>query len=138
MARTSAARSRKSRRNIEMRAVVDELGHLGDQLVGAKKIMAEYNKLRLRFLEMVTEHAKPEDSVVATGERYIAAASACSTQKVIADRELLYRALGKQVFMELASFKMDDLKQHLTPTQLNKVVKEENTGPRRVTVASAS
>jgi hypothetical protein len=119
----------------ELKKVVDELGELGEQLVAAKKVVAAYNKARARFIELACAGVEAEQSVVAIGQRYTAAASACGIQK-ITNNKLVFRYMNADDFIALASFKQEDLKEHLSPTQLDEAVTEAQTGPRRVTVAA--
>ena len=120
----------------ELAAAVDELGLLSTQLGMAKAVVRAYEAARARFVELACVKTAADEAKVAEGRDFIATAGERAIQKTIVDKEVVFKAMTRKLFVELSTFKMDDLKAHLTPTQMARAIKEERTGPRRVTVAA--
>lgn len=134
-ARAARAASARKEHVSELLTVVEELGALGSQLVTAKAVVKAYNRVRGKFLDLACAKTSPELGQVVIGDQYVATATACATQYTLQDAEAVYKALGRKRFMELVSFKVDDLKVNLTSTQFQQAMREDRIGPRRVTVA---
>ena len=134
-AKAARAVSARKQHVSELLDVVEELGALSLELVTAKAVVKAYDRVRARFLELACAKTAPELGQVVIGDEYVATATACGNQQRVCDVGVVYKALGRAQFMALASFRVDDLKQHMTATQFQRAVREDRIGPRRVTVA---
>ena len=59
---------------------------------------------------------------------------ACSAKRTITSKAAIYKALGNDQFVELASFSLLDLDKYLTPVELDEAVGSDLTGARKTTV----
>ena len=129
------ARKTKAEREAEeqRKRVVDEYGALDGELVRHKaRRMDELGKI-IRSWHL---DADPEAGVSSTGDKYEVFLSAAGMQTRIVDIGEVYRKLGAEVFLEIASVTLKALEAHANPVELALLTKKERTGYRTFVVKS--
>lgn len=108
----------------ELKARLEELKPL-EKLVAelAKGLVAEGN-------DWAADDVMPLTGV----SEYNVELSKKSMSVVEVNKKLLRKTLGKDTFYELANIGVGDIRKYCTPPQIEKILTEERTGKRRITV----
>lgn len=116
---------------------VDEYGELCREIKDAEKQLAPLKKKMLKLKGELIEEGdsfERDEVVELVGEDYLVELSKNSKQVVAIDKAALKAALGDETFYELADVGVGDIRKYCTPPQLEKILAEELSGTRRVSV----
>lgn len=103
----------------------------------AKTLVKEFDE-RVKSLKALIPSDAPVDEVYtfSTEEGEVTFAKP-SNQMEITDMEKVFKMLGKELFIQLASIKVGDLKDYLTKKQLDEVTVTRKTGSRNFKSATS-
>lgn len=99
-------------------AEVDEYGSQDSTEKQAAKKKKVSKTLLTTFI-----HNEATSAYRLVGNNYVINITAPSTESYITDKELLFKILKKKKFLELANFKLEDLRAWLKPDELAQLVK---------------
>ena len=108
-------------------AEVDEYGSQDS----AEKLAVKKKKISKTLLTTFI-HNESTSAYRLVGNNYVINITAPSKESYITDKELLFKILKKKKFLELANFKLEDLRAWLKPDELEQLIKTF-PGPRRWT-----
>lgn len=105
------------------------------QLAAAEAKLAPLRKQVKDFesglIEDVNTYHSPEAKVVIADKL---AVSACASAVTAVDTKQLIRIIGQRLFNAMASMKVTDIRQHLTPKEVEQVLTEARVGRRTITI----
>lgn len=109
-------------------ALIDELGCLDRELATFRK---KEERVRVIRAELVARlELSPEDSVSASGSRYVATIGEACIKRSVTDMPGLFSMLGKQTFLENCSFGIERIDYLLDAALRQKVLEEKRNGVR--------
>lgn len=123
--------------DVELIQKVDEYGELCRQIKDAEKELAPLKKQMLKLKTALVEEGEAferDETVELVGVDFVVELSKNSKQVVAIDKAALKAALGDETFYELADVGVGDIRKYCTPPQLEKILAEELSGTRRVSV----
>lgn len=106
-------------------AEVDEYGSQDSTEKQATKKKKVSKALLTTFI-----HNEAASAYRLVGNNYVINITAPSKESYITDKELLFKILKKKKFLELANFKLEDLRAWLKPDELEQLIKT-SSGPRK-------
>jgi len=112
-------------------AIVDEYGELSRRIQELKPTTARAEQLR-KTIQGWYDNEPADQSFTAIGRKFSVQVSARANKRSIRDIFKLARVLGRQLFMSIATVRMEDLDRHLTEDQANKLIAVDQTGPRKI------
>jgi len=115
------------------RDLADEYGALEAELQPWKVKLKRQEELA-RWLRAYAQRAPAAEAVVIAGERYEITLSPRENKTVFAPLATLYKRLGKDVFLKVASVTLAALKAHVHPELVAELTRTEPVGPRAIVV----
>lgn len=127
----------------EAEELVDAIGLIQEQMKPLQEALApltkQYSKLNTDLLEIVDKEFAAESKTTLVGENYSAEVGAKGNSTIITDMEQAQKTLEQVeegLFLLLAKVGITELRQYLTPKQLEKITETNRTGKRRVKVTT--
>lgn len=117
----------------ELKEKVDEYAEAALEEKAAKKVKG-HAKPPLEF-ELEREGVDDDEPFSFIGNNYLISVSARSEETDVKDIASLYRLLGHDRFLALASFSIQDLREALSEHELGTVTETKRTGSRRWSAA---
>ena len=112
-------------------AVVDELGRLGEEIAGYKPWKERSDQLRAKILSWY-EESPAEESFVVEGQTHTVVVSERSRARRIRSMPKLFKRLGEKLFLELATFALKHVDDHIPVTERKAYLSEARTGSRKL------
>jgi hypothetical protein len=130
---TAAEKQRAATIGAQQKAVIDEYGDLQDKLALVKPDVARAADLARSIRAWALESAADEN-VVFQGTRYLAILGPRGMESEITDMEAIYRILGHERFLALATMPLKALE--AAGIDVAAVTRKDQTGTRALTITS--
>jgi hypothetical protein len=112
--------------------LVDEYGELARKLAPHRANLRRFDEVA-RLLRLAANEKPADDLVTIAGERYTVFLSHAGMRTVIAPAAKLYDALGKEVFLRVATTTLKALEENVDPLLIAELTHQEQTGSRNIT-----
>ncbi len=110
-------------------ALADELGRLDSEMKDFKDLKKRYDQVRAQILSWYEE--KPDDeSFVVEGTTHSLLISERANARKIKSMPKLFKRLGEKLFLQLATFALKHVDEHIPITERKLYLSEAQTGPR--------
>ncbi len=119
---------------------LEKIDAYGSAAAELKAKLEELEPLEKLVKELATdlvgegEHFGAEKVVDLAGVLYDVELSKKSMAVIEIDKKVLRKTLGKDTYFELAKIGVGDIRKYCTPPQIAKILTEERTGKRRISV----
>lgn len=119
---------------IAIAALVDEYGRLDAELAPLKPKLRRMEAVAKLLRAAVPEKAKADESVMLAGGIFDVALGPREHRTVFAPAATIYRKIGKEVFLEIASVTLKALEEHVHPSVVAELTHKEHVGSRPIDV----
>lgn len=113
--------------------LIDEFGRLHDEVKAFAPKAKRYDQLRKQILGWFGQIGEAESKEV-PGATFVLQISERAKETKIRSTVKVFERLGKPLAMELCSFRVKDVKQHIPEVEHSKYLIEANCGTRRIEV----
>ena len=96
-----------------------------------KALVGERAELEAKLLEHVEETTDPEDAATVNGVKYAVEFSYRGKKTDILSKDLLIERMGKDLYMDVSTVSLTDIRRYLTDKQLEGVLVEAHVNARR-------
>lgn len=100
----------------EIISVIDQYGFYDEEI---KKLTKEKETCKQALYKFIEKF--PQETINLEGKKFKINVSAPRIERLLTDPQTLFKLLGKEKFIELAKFSIEDLKKGLNPKQLAEV-----------------
>ena len=111
---------------------VDRIVELKKAIDAVASLAKEYSKLTTQLREQAMQQ-DPSQVVSFEGTTHTVVFSEASKVRKLGDMKEIKKALGNEVFFEVAKVTLGDMDKYLTPEEINNLVTVED-GPRKIDV----
>lgn len=114
-------------------ALVDEFGALDDHLRPFAPLVERHKQLARQIGAHFADR-RPDDTFLASGARYTVTVSARARERRVVSMAKIKARFGLKRFLDLCTFPLRVLDEHIPPGEQDGLVVQARTGPRKLTV----
>lgn len=115
---------------------VDRLGSMANAVAKAKKLITEYDGLRKVIEAQACKDREKSEEVTVHGDKFTVVFTPGTEKREVTNKAALFKALGQEQFVALATFTLKDVDDYCTPPERKEILTvDEHGGSRRHKVA---